>query len=188
MVLLKEVGHKMIRKMKKIYIILTYSGTMLSRIIKAYTKDEFSHVSIALDKNLKEMYSFGRLRPYNPFYGGFVHEEIDSGTFKRFSNTKCSVYSLEISPKQYYKIARCIRKFKRNRKKYHFNIVGLVAVAFGKKIQYKQALYCAEFVKYVLEEADLPINLPELVRPINFKDIEGLTLIYKGYLRKYNAS
>lgn len=69
--------------MKKIYIILTHTGTMLSNIIKKYTKDEFSHVSIALDKELNRMYSFGRLNPYNAFYGGFVHEYINEGTFKR---------------------------------------------------------------------------------------------------------
>ena len=46
--------------MKKIYIVLTHTGTTLSKIIKTYTKDEFSHVSIALDNKLQEMYSFGR--------------------------------------------------------------------------------------------------------------------------------
>ena len=64
--------------MKKIYIVLTHSGTTLSKIIKGFTKDEFSHVSISLDKELNEMYSFGRLNPYNPFWGGFVHEYIDT--------------------------------------------------------------------------------------------------------------
>ena len=34
-------------------------------------KDEFSHVSISLDAQLNHMYSFGRLHPYNPFWGGF---------------------------------------------------------------------------------------------------------------------
>ncbi len=58
--------------MKKIYIVLTHTGTTLSKIIKTYTKDEFSHVSISLDLELKKMYSFGRLNPYNPFWDGFV--------------------------------------------------------------------------------------------------------------------
>ena len=62
--------------MKKIYIILTNSGTILSRVIKLYTRKEYTHVSISLDKRLRKMYSFGRLNPYNPFYGGFIHEEI----------------------------------------------------------------------------------------------------------------
>ena len=47
--------------MKKIYLVLAHTGTTLATIIKYYTKDEFSHVSIALDDELEEMYSFGRL-------------------------------------------------------------------------------------------------------------------------------
>ena len=80
--------------MKKIYLVLTHTGTILSRIIRIYTKDEFTHVSISLDDELNEMYSFGRLNPYNPFLGGFVHENINYGTFnlrwdfiKKFSLT-----------------------------------------------------------------------------------------------------
>ena len=86
--------------MKKIYIILTHTGTALSTIIKYYTKDEFSHISISLDENLEEMYSFGRLNPYNPFWGGFVHESIKNGTFKRFKNTRTEIYSLNIENEQ----------------------------------------------------------------------------------------
>ena len=40
--------------MKKIYIVLTYTGTILSKLIKKYTKDEFAHASIALDNRLKK--------------------------------------------------------------------------------------------------------------------------------------
>ena len=42
------------RKMKKLYLILTHTGTALSTIIKYYTKDEFSHVSIALDSDSED--------------------------------------------------------------------------------------------------------------------------------------
>ena len=40
--------------MKKIYIVLTYTGTILAKIVRMYTKREFSHVSIALDEDLKK--------------------------------------------------------------------------------------------------------------------------------------
>ena len=80
--------------MKKIYIVLTYTGTILSKIVKIYTRREFSHVSIALDEDLTKMYSFGRLYPYNPFLAGFVHEGIDHGTFKRFKKTKTKKHSI----------------------------------------------------------------------------------------------
>ena len=68
--------------MKKVYIVLTNTGTFLSRIVTVYTRKEFSHVSISLDENLNYMYSFGRLNAYNPFIGGFVHESPKYGTFK----------------------------------------------------------------------------------------------------------
>lgn len=67
--------------MRSIYIVLTFTGTVLATIIKEYTRREFAHVSISLDKELEEMYSFGRLNPYNPFIGGFVHEHIEARNF-----------------------------------------------------------------------------------------------------------
>ena len=101
--------------MKKIYIILTHTGTNLSKLIKNYTKDEFSHVSIALDRELKYMYSFGRLHPYNPFWAGFVHEFIDDGTFKRFYLTKTRIYSLEVTEQQYQKMQQAIQKIEKKK-------------------------------------------------------------------------
>ena len=114
--------------MKKIYIVLTYTGTILSRIVKVYTRREFSHVSIDLDEDLKEMYSFGRLNAYNPFLGGFVQESVDKGTFKRFKNTKASVYSLMVEDEQYDKVVEVIRDIQNNRLDYNFNIWGLIGV------------------------------------------------------------
>ncbi len=171
--------------MKKIYIIITYTGTVLSKIIKCYTGDEFSHVSISLDAKLKEMYSFGRLNPYNPFWGGFVHEGIDRGTFKRFKKTRARIYSLEIEDKQYEKLKNEISNIKKNRENYKFNILGLFAIGFRKKIKKDKSFYCAEFVKYVMEKADIETNLPELVRPECFKEIDNLNIEYDGLLRYY---
>ena len=42
--------------MEKIYIVLAHTGTLLSRLIKMRTGAEYTHVSIALDENLKNMY------------------------------------------------------------------------------------------------------------------------------------
>ena len=173
--------------MKKIYIILTHTGTTLSKIIKKYTKDEFSHVSISLDVKLENMYSFGRLKPYNPFIGGFVHEYINKGTYKRFYNTKAKMYSLEVDELQYDKLKRIINdiEIENEKERYKFNILGLLAVAFNKKISIKRSFYCAEFVKYVMEKSGININLPDIIKPEDFKKIDGLKLIYDGLLRKY---
>lgn len=171
--------------MKKIYIVLTHTGTNLSKIIKFFTKDEFSHISIALDQNLDEMYSFGRLNPYNPFWGGFVHEKINEGTFKRFYKTMSQVYSLEIDETKYNKIKEAIEIIKKDKKKYKFNIIGLFAVGLHKRIHFDNSFYCAEFVKYVLDKSDIETNLPEIIRPENFKALAGMKQEYKGRLKDY---
>lgn len=172
--------------MKKIYIILTHTGTTLSRLIKCYTKDEFSHCSIALDNELNEMYSFGRLNPYNPFWGGFVHEGISFGTFKRFRTTKTKIYSLEITEEQYSKVKEIINYIRNTRKILKFNIIGLLAVGFNKRISFKNSFYCAEFVKYVIENAGIRTNLPEMIKPEDFKKLENIKLVYQGMLKDYN--
>lgn len=173
--------------MKKIYIILTHTGTLLSQIIKYYTKDEFSHISIALDADLKYMYSFGRLNPYNPFWGSFVHEYINKGTFKRFKNTQAEVYSMFITDEQYEKAKKTISYFENNKQKYKFNILGLACVSINKKIIKKNTFYCAEFVKHILKNSGVTeVNqLPDIIRPETFKELQGLRLEYKGLLRKY---
>lgn len=172
--------------MQKIYIILTHTGTLLSRIIKKWTKDEFTHVSIALDEDLKQMYSFGRLCPYNPFWGGFVQEGIHTGTFKRFKKTETLVYSLNITQEQYIMVKNEIKRIEEHKTEYYFNVLGLLAVAFHKRIQANHSFYCAEFVKYILESAEIPIDLPAIVRPENFKNVKNYTVVYKGKLKKYN--
>lgn len=172
--------------MKKIYIILTYTGTVLAKTIKYYTSDEFAHVSISLDMELNEMYSFGRLNPYNPFIGGFMHEYINKGTFKRFKKTTTKIYSLEVSNEQYNNVKENIEKVKKEKQQYKFNTLGLFAVVIHKRIESKNSFYCAEFVKYILEKSNIDTKLPLLVRPEDFKQIDGLKEIYSGVLKDYN--
>ena len=167
---------------KKIYFVLTYTGTILSKVVHVYTKQEFCHSSLSLDKDLNEMYSFGRYWAYNPFIGGFIKEEIDSGTYKRFNNTKAAIYSLEVTDWQYKLIKKEIRKFKRSKDKYSFNILGLAAIVFHKKLNRKNKYYCSEFVKHLVDVGNIDNDLPDIVRPQDFESIENIELFYKGKL------
>ena len=174
--------------MRKIYIVLTYTGTLLARIVRFYTKKEYSHVSIALDEDLSRMYSFGRLNPYNAFIGGFVREGINFGTFARFRNTKCSIECIEITDEQYFELKRLIKNFEKKKRIYTFNVVGLFAVALNMKIQKENSFYCAEFVKYALEESHIVEELPKIIRPDDFSNLKKSKLVYEGLLRKYAVS
>ncbi len=170
--------------MKKVYIVLTYTGTFLSKLIKFWTKREYSHVSIALDENLDQMYSFGRLNPYIPMIGGFVHEGIDRGTFKRFKKTKCKIYCLDIEEEKYKRLKSVINYIQKNRCSYKFNIIGLFSVALNVKVRRENYFYCAEFVKYVLEQSSV-IKLPEIIKPSDYEEVKDFNEIYRGLLHEY---
>ena len=173
--------------MRKVYIVLTYTGTILSKIVKFYTRKEFSHVSISLDEKLDEMYSFGRIHAYNPFWAGFVHENKNKGTFKRFYKTKTRIYSLQVDEEQYEKLKEVIDtiKDKNKRKSYKFNFMGLIGVMFNMRINRERGFYCAEFVKYCLDESNIELELPEVIKPDDFNRISNANDVFRGLLRDY---
>ena len=173
--------------MKTVYIVITYTGTILSKITKYYTRDEYSHVSISLDIDLKQMYSFGRLNPYNPFIGGFVHEYINRGTFKRFYKTRAKICALQVTDHQYENLKTIIKQIEKEKYDYTFNVLGLFAAGFHKKIGKEHSFYCAEFVKYVIEKSEIDLNLPDIIKPEHFKNLLELEVIYTGLLSKYKT-
>ena len=86
---------------KKIYIVLTDTGTLLSKAIGLYTRKDLNHASIAFDEELNEMYSFGRKQRHNPFVGGFVKENAAEGIFQE---ADCIIFSCQVSDEQYHRM------------------------------------------------------------------------------------
>ena len=172
---------------KNIYIVLTQTGTVLSRVLKTVTGAEYNHVSIALDETLTDMYSFGRINAYIPFWGGFVKESTEYGTFKRFKNTDAIILGVEVSLTQYQKTSEYIKNFWAHKRVLHYNYKGLFLAAFGKKYQSERKYYCSEFVKEVLIKTNvvLPVDFPEIVHPIYFLELFTNNVIFKGKLRNF---
>lgn len=169
--------------MKEIYIVLSHTGTLLSRIVKSYTHTKYSHVSISIDKDNDIMYSFGRLKAYNPFFGGFVEESPRFGTYKRFKNATACIYSLQVTDDQYMEIEQSIQYFKKYGALYKFNMIGLVFVIFNKKINRDRSFYCAEFIKYLMEKSKVSQELPYIVKPADFIKLPNVKVISEGKLR-----
>lgn len=174
--------------MSKIYILLTYSGSLLSKFINIYTREPYSHVSVSLDKNLNELYSFGRLRPKNPLFAGFVKEDVENGTYSRFPKTRCALYSLEITEEQFKKVTEEIERFKNNRERYGYNLIGLLGVILNKPIERENNYFCSQFVSTVLKSGGIKlIDKPSgLIEPKDFRYCKELTLIYEGPLKTYS--
>ena len=172
---------------RKIYIVLSQTGTVFSRVLKLFTGAEYNHASISLSPTLDKMYSFGRLNPYNPFRGGFVEEGKNIGTFRRFDRTKALVLELKVSEEDYYSIKFFIEYLLKNRKKFHYNYWGVFLACFKKDIAPKNRYYCSQFVRACLAMFNIEnsVSLPNIIKPIDFLKLNNKQIVYKGYLKNY---
>ena len=141
--------------MKSIYIVVTHTGTWLSRIIKWCTGGNYTHVSLSLDADLKELYSFGRKRPYNPFIAGFVIESIESDFYKRFHNTRCKIFRMESSDENYERLKERIQYFIEHKETFKYNFLGLITYLIRYPLHRRNAFFCSQFVATVLSESEI---------------------------------
>ncbi len=169
-------------KNKCIYLVLTQTNTYLARIIKYYTKNKYSHISIAFDDECNEMYSFGRKYDRNPFIGMFKREKLDQGVFNN-KNSSMAIYKVSVNGYQYKKIRKIIREIERTNKGY--NIFGLLTAALKIKLNRKK-YYCSEFVYEVLSNEKVEI-LSKNEICFNPEDIiqKDFKLLYEGFIKEY---
>lgn len=170
--------------MPNIYIVLTQSGTVLSRAIKLYTRQRFSHVSIAFDSELKEMYSFGRKNEHNPFFNGFVHENPNCTLLQ---NADCAIFSCYVTEEQYLNLRKQIQFYKSNCDQYKYNFIGLFAVMCRLKLKRSNAFFCSQFIATILMNAGLSLkgHSTFFMTPSDFLKLSYLKFIYNGKLKNY---
>lgn len=172
---------------KKVYIILSNTGTLFSKAIGLYTRKELNHTSIAFDEELNEMYSFGRKSSHNPFNGGFVRENPVEGLYQKAT---CAIYECEVTASEYMRMKNKITQMEQHKQMYKYNLIGLVLVAMNIEMERKHAFFCSQFVATIISECPssrLQVA-PPLAQPHHFEQLPALTLKYKGNLQTYVSS
>ncbi len=173
---------------KEIFLVLTQTSSVLSQMICVYTRAQYSHISIALSEDLEPMYSFGRRQAYNPFWGGFVKEHLDSGTFKRFPKTKTVVLSLPVSDENYADIKNVLEEMYESKRKFGYDFIGLCLAAVRIEKRRNNKYYCSDFIKSIFQKYKIPGSekLRKFTEPMDFLSFPGVKTIYQGYLKDYN--
>ncbi|WP_080872257.1 hypothetical protein [Oceanobacillus timonensis] len=171
-------------KSRTVYLLFTDTGSYLSRLIHLYTQEPLNHVSIALDRELTEVYSFGRKQPNNPFIGGFVKEDISSPFLNQ---SRCEIYELEVTRKEYEYITSFIQHIEIDKEKYRYNFIGLIGVMMNVKITRQTAFFCSQFVATILQNVtSLPLTKdPYFTTPEDIRSASNLKLVYEGVLLQY---
>lgn len=178
---------KLQENQRYIYILLSRTHTVPARLIRFFTKAPYSHTSLALDLELKEMYSFARRHIYNPFDSGFVNEDIETGIFGRDKNVYCSVYAIPVTEEQYRIVREELQHFIEHRELYNYNYMGLVGILFGKNVSKDYNYFCSQFVSHVLSRSGIELFKKEhgLIQPYDFHLQLQQQRIYRGKLSEY---
>lgn len=172
---------------KSLYVLLTQTGTWFGELIKRFTAAPYNHASLALDAELNEVFSFGRKQAANPWVAGFVREDLYTGAFRHFPDTRCVLLRLRISARQYASVLRTIQFFQENNAAYRYNLVGLLGVLLQRGIEPDNAYFCSQFVAHTLLSSGIPLweQPASLVTPNDFFHHPALEVVYEGRLYDY---
>jgi hypothetical protein len=171
-----------------LYVALSRSATILSKIIHTVKNDEFTHAALALDSGLEYMFSFGRRYAGNPFIGCFRREHIGDAFYRSFAEVPGAVIELSVSPAQYENVTAQIEAFLSDSHMYGYNYLGLVGNLRGISLRADRRFFCSEFVYHVLYESGIcDFKKPRgLVCPQDLMNIKG-RVVFRGNLKEYDS-
>jgi len=164
-----------------------HTNTLPSKVVKFFTRYEYTHVAISLDKDCYTTYSFGRRSLYNVLNGGLSVQKKDGTFFNKFNKTICKIYEIEVTEKQYIKVSKILSDMQANIDNYKYDFLGIIPRFFKIPVSFKNKFVCSYFVAYVLEKANIYTFEEEacLVVPKKFEGLKGATEIYKGSYLMY---
>ena len=170
--------------MKIIYILLTRSGTLLSKLVYAVTGASYTHASMAFDEELNCLYSSTRKNGYTMFPAGPSKEYLNKGVFRLRGDAPCALYALEVTDDAYVRARRRAEHMMARGELYRFNTLGLILCALHIRWQRRRHYFCSQFVSEVLEKSGA-MELPKdstLMHPNDYTRLEELRCVYKGTL------
>ncbi|MEA5058591.1 MAG: hypothetical protein VB049_00935, partial [Candidatus Pelethousia sp.] len=147
--------------MRSVYILLARTETIFSKAIHAATGDPYTHSSLALDRELTQMYSFARRWKRLPCFGGFIRERVDRGIYGENPHAPCALYELSVSEEAYARLSVCVGDLYAQRFRWRYNYLGAAANFWGKSRRGKRSRFCSEFVAQALLDAGAIPKCPE---------------------------
>lgn len=168
--------------MSYIYIMLTRTNTVYSRLIHAMTGDAYTHVSLGLGYGAEELYSFSRKRAHLPLPSPIVREDVPGSYLSRHPHTRCALYRIQVSPSTRERVRRLVGEMYANRERYHYSLIGAVLCRLDIAHERAEHYFCSQFVAEVLGKCGA-VKLPKnasLMRPADFASLPELERIYSG--------
>ena len=179
--------YKGYKALKSIYILLTRSNTIVSRLIRYTTSEKFTHVSISLDEDLTQMYSFARKHDRLPLPAGLKQERVDLGFYARHPDIPYALYELQVDDEVWHGIKKDIDSMICNVDEYHYSLLGLIMCGFGVDYRRERYYFCSQFVAMLLNRNNA-VKLPKsetLMHPSDYLLLPELKLVHSGVMGEF---
>lgn len=167
--------------MKQVYIVFSSTPYRMGKLIRQITRDSYNHVSVSLDWELQQMYSFARRYYKTPLYGGFVRESI-SRYIREGHITQVCICSIPVSDEQYESLRGQLRDMEENKEHYLYNHLSAVAAIFRRSIKREDSYTCVEFCTDVLLQLGLELDPNRYYTIGQLHNILAKHIVYTGPL------
>lgn len=177
-----------------LYIILMKNISPLGSVIRAYTKEEYSHSAISFDASMDDVYTFGNSVIKKPLGRqksfGAAHESFRKNSFK-FSysgKTEYSLYVMFFKKDEIDRIKKKVDEIFLHHDEYKYNVEGLISYIFNRPKTDPKKLFCSQFVALVINSGRNGIlnKDPSLYSPVGLTTIRGVCHIETGRICDYD--
>ncbi len=172
--------------MKTVYILLTRSNTIMSRLVHLFTHAHYTHVSISLSLTDAHFYSFGRKNISRPLPAGFIKEPLAAGFFGSHPETECTLLALSVDDGVFDLIQRRLSNMEQIAGVYRYNLLGVLFCYFGIARSRRRHYFCSQFVGDVLDRSGAAV-LPKpssLMRPMDYTGLDNMKTVYTGNIAR----
>lgn len=144
---------------KYIYVVLSRTSTNVAKIVRKFTKCQYSHTSISFDEQLTQCYTFGRVHYKAPLIGQLVQESYTSFTLNREKPVPVIFYRIPVSEEVYKRAYKTVSDMWED-PEYIYNLLSIITYPVQKGIDAYKSYTCIQFVMMILKQIGIPLNKP----------------------------
>lgn len=164
---------------RSVYIVFSSTPYKIGKLIRRFTGEAYNHVSLSLDRELRQMYSFARHYYRTPFYGGFVHESR-ARYHLNGTPSQIKICQLSVPDDAYAALAERLAAMYDRREQYLYNHLSVVTIPFRRLVHLKDARVCSEFVAEQLHSLGLPVDPKKYYSVGTLEQMLAHSVIYTG--------
>lgn len=176
-------------KMRYVYLVFSKTPSRFGKMIRFVSGARFNHVSLAFDKDLSKIYSFGRRKNNMPLNAGLVKEYPERFSLNKVDFVEIQIYKIPVTKTQYNKGKLRIKQLMRD-EKYLYNLYSVLFYPVFKGFYTYKAYTCVEFVLHMLQYMDVDIKMDKpsyKYLPDELLSILIFPVVFEGNLLTYVA-